>query len=54
MTPAPPRLVRDRISRAELTALAEAGFGDMVKAAVDISRRVIAVGGDVVASLVPE
>ena len=46
MTPSPLRLVRDRISRAELALLAKAGFGDMVKAVVDVERRTIAVGGE--------
>jgi hypothetical protein len=39
MTPSPLRLVRDRITRAELALLAETGFGDMVKAVVDDSIR---------------
>jgi hypothetical protein len=46
MTPSPLRLVRDRITRAELALLAKAGFGDMVKAVVDVERRVMAVGGE--------
>lgn len=40
------RFVRDRITRAELTALAEERFGDMVKAVVDVDRRVMVVGGE--------
>src|SRR5207249_2476429 len=39
------RIIRDRIHRSELAALAEAGFGDMVKAVVDTTRGVMAVGG---------
>ncbi|HSJ65399.1 MAG TPA: DUF5674 family protein [Gemmatimonadaceae bacterium] len=40
------RIVSDRISRAELTVLAEERFGDMVKAVVDVGRRIMAVGGE--------
>jgi hypothetical protein len=46
MTPSPLRLVRDRITRAELAVLAAASFGDMVKGVVDVERRVMAVGGE--------
>lgn len=46
MTPSPLRLVRDKISNAELVLLANAGFGDMVKAVVDVERRIMAVGGE--------
>jgi hypothetical protein len=46
MAPSPPRLVRDRITRAELARLAATGFGDMVKAVVDLERRTMAVGGE--------
>ena len=46
MSPAEPRIVRDRITRAELEALAVARFGDMVKAVVDVSRGVAAFGGE--------
>jgi hypothetical protein len=46
MPPPPPRLVRDRITRDELTRLAKAGFGDMIKAVVDVERRMMVVGGD--------
>ena len=40
------RIVSDRIDRAELTVLAEERFGDMVKAVVDVGRRIMAVGGE--------
>ncbi|MFQ6046348.1 MAG: DUF5674 family protein [Gemmatimonadales bacterium] len=40
------RLIRKPTSRAELGALAAEQFGDMVKAVVDVGRRVIAVGGE--------
>lgn len=33
-------------TRARLTALAEPGFGDMIKAVVDCRRRVMVVGGE--------
>lgn len=37
--------------RAELQSLAVATFGDMVKAVVDVQRRVIAIGGELHADL---
>jgi hypothetical protein len=40
------RIVRAATPRAELAALAERQFGDMVKAVVDIARAVMAVGGE--------
>lgn len=40
------RIVRDRISRADLARMAEQQFGDWIKAVVDVSRGVMAVGGD--------
>ena len=46
MLPSSPRLVRDRITRAELAELASAAFGDMVKAVVDLERRIMAVAGE--------
>ena len=39
-------IVRDAVTRAELTALAERQFGDMVKAVVDVARGVMAIGGE--------
>lgn len=39
-------VVRDAISVAELGALAESGFGDLVKAVVDVRREIMAVGGE--------
>lgn len=38
------RIVRDHITLAELTRLAEERYGDLVKAVVDIERGVMAVG----------
>jgi hypothetical protein len=40
------RIIRDRLTRTELLAMAQARFGDMVKAVVDIAREVLAVGGE--------
>jgi hypothetical protein len=40
------KIVRDAITLAELKAIAEQGFGDMVKAVVDVRRQVMALGGD--------
>ena len=39
-------MVREPIRRAELAAIAERQFGDMVKAVVDVHRRVMAIGGE--------
>lgn len=39
-------IIRQPITRAHLSALAEAQFGDMVKAVVDVERRVMAIGGE--------
>jgi hypothetical protein len=39
-------MVRDRISLAELKVLAEELFGNLVKAVVDVERRVMVVGGE--------
>lgn len=41
-----PYVVRDGTSRSELRAIAAAQFGDMVKAVVDVSRRIMAIGGE--------
>lgn len=46
MTPADPRIVRESITRAELTTMAAARFGDLVKAVVDVARGVMALGGE--------
>ncbi len=40
------RIVRDRITRSALASLAEEPFGDWIKAVVDVSRAVMAVGAD--------
>ncbi|HVH66740.1 MAG TPA: DUF5674 family protein [Gemmatimonadales bacterium] len=39
-------MLRRATTRAHLSALAEAQFGDMVKAVVDVERRVMAIGGE--------
>jgi hypothetical protein len=39
-------VVRERITRAKLAELAAAGFGDMIKAVVDVQRRIMAIGGE--------
>ena len=39
-------IIRRPIGRARLSSLAEAQFGDMVKAVVDVERRVMAIGGE--------
>lgn len=46
MSPADPRIIRSRISRADLNELAHARFGDMVKAVVDVTRGIMAAGGE--------
>ena len=46
MSPAEIRIVRERLTRQELVAMAEARFGDMVKAVVDVPRGVMAVSGE--------
>jgi hypothetical protein len=40
------RIVRSAMTRAELLSAAQAQFGDMVKAVVDVERRVMAIGGE--------
>ncbi len=44
MSPMEP--VKDTITRARLAELAASGFGDLIKAVVDIERRVMVVGGE--------
>jgi hypothetical protein len=40
------RIIRERLTRAELIAMAQVRFGDMVKAVVDIARGIMAVSGE--------
>ena len=42
----PLQLLTSPIRRSDLAALAEAGFGDMVKAVVDVHRGMMAIGGE--------
>lgn len=42
----PLRLLTEPISRAELSSLADEGYGDMVKAVVDVRREIMAIGGE--------
>ena len=46
MTPSDSRIIRQPLTRAELGGMAEARFGDMVKAVVDVSRAIMAVSGE--------
>ena len=39
-------ILRGATSRARLASIAETQFGDMVKAVVDVRRRVLAIGGE--------
>ena len=39
-------IIRDSIARADLLAIASRQFGDMVKAVVDIDRRIMAIGAE--------
>lgn len=41
-----PRIVREKILLAEVAQLARLKFGDMVKAAVDVRRGIMAIGGE--------
>ena len=40
------RIVKDKVSRAKLRALAEEQYGDMVKAVVDVEQGIMGVGGE--------
>ena len=40
------RLVKDKITRAELEDLAKERFGDLVKAVVDVEKEIMVVGGE--------
>lgn len=42
----PPQIVREPLARSELVTIASEQFGDMVKAVVDIERRIMALGGE--------
>ena len=40
------RIIKEPISRQELTEIAKAGFGEMVKAVVDVEQGIMAIGGE--------
>ncbi|MBM3257884.1 MAG: hypothetical protein FJZ05_01550 [Candidatus Nealsonbacteria bacterium] len=40
------RIIKDQISKKELTNMAKERFGDLVKAVVDIEQEIMAVGGE--------
>ena len=40
------KIIRDTIPKTELAATAQEGFGDMVKAVVDVTQGIMAVGGE--------
>lgn len=40
------KIIRDKISKAELAEIAKNQFGDLVKAVVDIGREIMAIGGE--------
>jgi hypothetical protein len=42
----PPRIVREPLARSELVTIASEQFGDMVKAVVDVERKIMALGGE--------
>lgn len=40
------KIVTDKISQEELLKMAKGGFGDMLKAVVDVEKEIMAVGGE--------
>ena len=40
------KIVKDSITKSELSEIAKKGFGDLIKAVVDIEQRIMAVGGE--------
>ncbi len=40
------KIIKEKINREKLEEIAKENYGDMVKAVVDIKRRVIAIGGE--------
>ena len=40
------KIIKDKISKAELAEIAKNQFGDLVKAVVDIEKEIIAIGGE--------
>jgi len=45
------KIIKDKISKAELAEIAKNQFGDLVKAVVDIEKEIIAIGGELHKSL---
>jgi len=39
-------IIKDKISRGQISQLAQASFGDMVKAVVDVEQSIMAAGGE--------
>ena len=46
MTESSVRLITELVALPDLNKLAEDGFGDLVKAVVDVEQRVMAIGGE--------
>jgi len=46
MNATPLRIVREKVARSAIATLADATFGDMVKAVIDVARGVMAIGGE--------
>jgi len=40
------KIITDKVTQSELLQMAKDGFGDMVKAVVDVEKKIIAVGGE--------
>jgi len=40
------KIFKSRVSKEELLALAQSGYGDMVKGVVDINQKILALGGE--------
>lgn len=40
------KIIKQPISKIELAKIAQEGFGDLVKAAVDVEKKILAVGGE--------
>ncbi len=40
------KIIKDTISKKELTDIAENQFGDLIKAVVDVKKEIIAIGGE--------
>lgn len=40
------KIVSEKVSKAEMEQMAEKSFGDLIKAVVDVERRMMAIGGE--------